>query len=391
MDSGTSSQEVMVDIDSVGLCIAGLVEQGDLFSILQFATLAESAVLHERLRVVTIEDDDPPTEDEEAWRTVARQFLGEWEAAGVVAFETWRREPSGREHAAVIDPVGEGPNDQGVHVVNAEDDIVATTALQAARTATVERSRQTPATSLPLQRLFYERSANVLGDNAICDLTAQYQELAHALAGLRASMVVRRNPYVSVALPPIAFSIIRRSRAIENLQVAVLDVRENYARLRDDLKKLERLMDDPEVPLRRKLRERDRWVDVWHGLHGKYSDGSRISMAFTNRGIYEHSRDVPGLVALDPTKWILLLSKVLERAPEQWYRWKVRALHRTARGYLGASDRDLTRAIEAMTGQPVTTRDVQEVTELDDLMTQFAESGFVLIPLDQPADIPREP
>jgi hypothetical protein len=364
---------VVLDIEMVATLLAGLNEQRDLFHALQFVTLAEAVVLRDSLVVVSVSDGSPETDAERAEeRVLVEEMMSPLIDAGSIRIEDLRLTPG----SDVPDYMSvDRPN---VTVIAAEDDVIANVALMAGRSLTIERLRNTPSTTLPMQQTFYEMSANVRGDHSICNLSTHYASVSRALQALREGMQIDTSDYEVIPLPPIGLELFRAASSVEQLPTELVNLRERYQDLRFRLRQLKEMRADQSISLRRKATYSQKWMRAWEGLHTRYEFNGAVGLANTNSAIYKLAPEVPGVMGFDPRSWINLLKAAVEEGPELWSRWRLRTMHRTLKAYVKAPDRELGEAVERITKRPVTDDDVRDVREVQDMMAELAASAVVV-------------
>ncbi len=381
VSQGTNN--AVLDIDMLALLLAGLYQERDLFHALQFCSLAEQLVLRDEIMITTIEDDRPPTQDETEGRNLVREMLSGWQAAGVISYETVNsaRVSSLQQQDPFAVKISALPQIKPENSIEADNDAFGTMILQAANSLYMERIFERPASLMPLQLIFYEISANVRADHSVCDLTGHYASLSSAVVAMRQQVRIDPSAYVSVPLPPIGYEIFSQTRSFDNVFASALSVREEFTELRTKLGQLQQLLDDPSVSLKDKVRHRAKWKDAWDSIHGKYG-GGEMKLASTSKAIYRTAPDIPGVIGLNPSSWVSLLTKIAEYMPELWGHWRLRALHRTFEHYVNSPDRELGRAISNLIGREIRNDEAADIREILGSMHKLRD-GVVLASLKE--------
>ena len=376
-----STNEVVVDIDMLAVLFAGFYEYSDLFHALQFASLAEQLVLRDRLVVTTIEDDFPPTNDEIEGRKLVKDLLTAWHAADAVSYQTITsaavKELKDQDplaiRASTLSPAKPG------NTIEATDDVFGAIVLQASDALHAERIATRAASLLPLQQVFYEMSANVRADHSVCDLTGRYSSLAAAIMAMRQEVRIDPAAYMAIPLPPIAYDVFKNTRSLDGVYASALEARERFADLRSRLGQLQQLLDDPTVSLKDKVRHRARWMAAWESLGQKYDPKTKMGIASTTHAIYKVAPDIPGVIGLNPSSWISLLTNIAESMPELWGHWRLRALHRTFEHYARSPDADLGRAVSNLIGHQIPDDETRDLRDTLDLMNQLKEAAVLTL------------
>lgn len=366
-----ATDDVVLDVEMLATLFGGLNHEPDLFQALQFVTLAEAAALRDKL-IITVVDDGSPDDviERSSDRALVEDFMAPLITAGAARIEEIK-----------VSQEKELPdffNSDEAEVLAVEDNPFAGMIVMARQSLTAERIKRKPALTLPIQQTFYEMSANVRGDHSVCDLSGHYVSLSKVLDDLRQQTRIRQTSYEVIPLPPIGLEVFRMASSIDDLLVAVVNIRERYEDLRKRLRELETILDDPGIPLKRKLRLKKRWAHAWEALSTTYDFTGNLNLANTNNAIYKFAPEIPGAMAMDPGSWINLLKAAIEQSPELWSRWRMRALHRTLRSYVASPDRDLGDAVAKIIKRPVTDDEVHEVREVQELMSQFSELAMVI-------------
>ena len=371
------TNDVVLDIDMVALLLAGLYQERDLFHALQFCSLAEQLVLRDEITITTIEDDQPPANDDTEGRNLVKEMLASWQAAGVISYETISS--TAARNLQQKDPfavkISALPDIKPGNSIDADSDAFGSVVLQAGNALHAERIFERPASLMPLQLIFYEISANVRADHSVCDLSGHYSSLSSTVVAMRQQVRIDPSAYVTVPLPPIGYEVFSQTRSFDNVFASALTVREEFTELRTKLRQLQQLLDDPSVSLKDKVRHRAKWKAGWESIHSKYGGGGEMKLASTSQAIYRTAPDIPGAIGLNPSSWVSLLTKIAEYMPELWGHWRLRALHRTFEHYVNSPDRELGRAISNLIGREIRNDEAADIQDILDSMNQLRDAA----------------
>lgn len=371
------TNDVVLDIDMVALLLAGLYQERDLFHALQFCSLAEQLVLRDEITITTIEDDQPPTNDDAEGRNLVKEMLASWQAAGVISYETISS--TAARNLQQKDPfavkISALPDIKPENSIDADSDAFGSVVLQAGNALHAERIFERPASLMPLQLIFYEISANVRADHSVCDLSGHYSSLSSTVVAMRQQVRIDPSAYVTVPLPPIGYEVFSQTRSFDNVFSSALTVREEFTELRTKLRQLQQLLDDPSVSLKDKVRHRAKWKAAWESIHSKYGGSGEMKLASTSQAIYRTAPDIPGAMGLNPSSWVSLLTKIAEYMPELWGHWRLRALHRTFEHYVNSPDRELGRAISNLIGREIRNDEAADIQDILDSMNQLRDAA----------------
>lgn len=371
------TNDVVLDIDMVALLLAGLYQERDLFHALQFCSLAEQLVLRDEITITTIEDDQPPTNDDAEGRNLVKEMLASWQAAGVISYETVSS--TAARNLQQKDPfavkISALPDIKPENSIDADSDAFGSVVLQAGNALHAERIFERPASLMPLQLIFYEISANVRADHSVCDLSGHYSSLSSTVVAMRQQVRIDPSAYVTVPLPPIGYEVFSQTRSFDNVFASALTVREEFTELRTKLRQLQQLLDDPSVSLKDKVRHRAKWKAAWESIHSKYGGSGEMKLASTSQAIYRTAPDIPGVIGLNPSSWVSLLTKIAEYMPELWGHWRLRALHRTFEHYVNSPDRELGRAISNLIGREIRNDEAADIQDILDSMNQLRDAA----------------
>ncbi|MFN9137214.1 MAG: hypothetical protein ACK5YE_15335, partial [Planctomyces sp.] len=134
------------------------------------------------------------------------------------------------------------------------------------RLVAAEKARRRPALPLLRQAPYYERSANVPQDHAVCNLIGKYRTLKDALESMRDNTRLQLQPYIAVPVPPLALSALQKCKHPQDILTAALELRQQFRKLRDALGDLRELLLDPAVPPSKKTDHIASWQRTWQTL-----------------------------------------------------------------------------------------------------------------------------
>ena len=225
------------------------------------------------------------------------------------------------------------------------------------RLLTAEKELKIPSLALLRQRAFYEMGAKVHEEHSICNLMWKYEDLKRSLENLRNQHTLNLEGYLSVPLPPIAIQVLTMSSTIDAVFENALEVREEYMKLRTSLRELRNYLLDPSKTPFEKNKCAVKWKKSWDSLL-VYDEGNRnsiLDLATANQA-FDFNKISSGELAtvLKPSGILNILAKYGDNVIN---RWKVRALHKTAKIYGTTSDRDIHQTIKKIFDHELTPED----------------------------------
>jgi len=207
-----------------------------------------------------------------------------------------------------------------------------------------EKEYHIPSLALLRQKAYYEKSAYVIEDHSVCNLFGQYKKMSEALLTLRQQSVLPIKQYIIIPIPPIPYLLLKMSSYPEDLLKNIIAIREDYARLRLELRKLREDLADPTQAPINKLRAIASWNKSWLTLD-KYTEASSISeMALATNNLIDVAETIGG-IGINSIQWSTLIEKLINEFANAFYSWRVRLLHKAANIYLSTSDDDIRRQL----------------------------------------------
>ena len=225
---------------------------------------------------------------------------------------------------------------------------------------TAENELKVPSLPLIRQRDFYERHAKVHEEHSICNLIGKYDDLKKSLENLRNQPTLHLKNYLSVPLPPLAIQIFAMSSNIEAVFENALEVREQYTKLRKSLSQLREDLLDPSIPPFKKNKYINLWKKSWDSLlaYNSSNTNSTLDLATANQ-VFDINKAISGEWGnvLKPSSILNIMLKYGDNAINKW---KVRALHKTAKLYGTTSDKDIHLIIKNIFNYELTVKDKNE-------------------------------
>lgn len=228
------------------------------------------------------------------------------------------------------------------------------------RLLTAEEELKMPALPLLRQRTFYEINAKVHEEHSICNLIGKYEGLKKSLENLRNLHTLNLENYLSVPLPPIATQILTMSSNIDAVFENALEVREQYTKLRKSLRQLRNDLLDPSITPFQKNKYTVQWKKSWDSLLAYDPDkkNSILDLATATKS-FDINKIVAGEWdgALKPSG---ILNILIKYGNDEINKWKVRALHKTAKIYGTTSDHEIHQIIKNIFDYDLTLKDKKD-------------------------------
>ncbi len=242
---------------------------------------------------------------------------------------------------------------------NSKRSSLADARFETGRLLAAELNLDKPALPFYRQRDIYERFAKPRAEHIICDLMGTYTKAANALHSLKANTERRYNPsYIMVRMPPIASKAICKASNFEELLEITLEQRDDWAKLRKSVDRLNAFLQSRDVSCGHTLQEERKWLASIDTLIGACE--GKIEHFFTNSA--SHILRQTGRIAKDVTQTVANVAagnipKALEKLPDafesvvtflgdQWEErqpWKLRPLRTDLKSYILTSDWDFQR------------------------------------------------
>jgi hypothetical protein len=345
--------DALVDYSGFAKTLGDLRGSFSLLEFLDLCAILEGLVLHDRLIMVggdTLQ---------EKWESFLKPLLDE----GIIL-----RLPSKKK-------VNPGPrpdeardqrdfNLQASRLKNTRRTIAKSTVLdswhEVGRLLGAEEELGCSPLALIRQRPYYEDGSQARAKHTVCNLIGHYQNLSAALLELRNSARYSFDPYIVVPIPPLPLLILQLCRTYDDVIPRVLDIREDYSKLRASLRDLRASLADPSVTPQEKLKVMASWQRSWQTLQKYEHSMARLELA-------NNALDLPNLnaaiegIGLNIVRLEKLLKFMLERAVIAFHEWRVRLLHSVAKKYLSTPDTGLNNEVFRLFGTRVTADDLREV------------------------------
>ena len=355
------ANDAIVDYAGVLKTVGDLQDRFSLMNLLDYCVIVEGLVLHNRLVMVGA----TPHAVSEGSRVgeKIREKLKPWMDEGALVFDT---EPAPLQdiRAMTNDLVTIGNRTRGGQ---SRDAMLEDAWFETGRLVASEKARRRPALPLLRQAPYYERSANVPQDHAVCDLIGKYRTLKDAVESIRDNTRLDLQPYIAVPIPPLALSALQKCRHPEDILTAALELRHQYRKLREALSGLRELLLDPAVPPSKKREHIESWQRTWQSLEDWSRSAALLQLANSSNEMLDANKMFDGLDVED-VKWSVLVKKLLEKAERGWHSWRIRMLHRTAKQYIKTSDQAINSLVEAVFQHRVVQDDVQKVKAFCDAL-----------------------
>lgn len=364
------ANDAIVDYAGMLKTVGDLQDRFSLMNLLDYCVIVEGLVLHNRL--VMVGASEHARSEESRLGGKIREKLRPWLDEGVLVFDT---EPTPLQdvRAMTNDLVTIGNRTRGGQ---SRDIMLEDAWFETGRLVASEKARRRPALPLLRQAPYYERSAHVPQDHAVCDLIGKYRTLKDAIESIRDNTRLALQPYMAVPIPPLALSALQRCRHPDDILVVALELRQKYRKLRDALSELRELLLDPAVSPNKKHDHIESWQRTWRSLEDYTRSAALLQLANSSNEMLDANKMFDGLDVED-IKWSIIVKKLLEKAERGWHSWRVRMLHRTAKQYLKTSDQAINAIIETVFKHRVNQEDVQKVRGFCDALKnpEEIESG----------------
>ncbi len=130
----------------------------------------------------------------------------------------------------------------------------------------------------------------------------------------------------------------------EDFLKSAIEIREEFSFLRHALTELRELLDNPDVPLKEKIKYRSSWEKTW-GTLGKYKDSPySFDLADASKDKINLERSLDG-IGLDSIMLTKIVEKAISEASKLFYCRRVRMLHKAAKNYITSSDGHMNHQI----------------------------------------------
>jgi hypothetical protein len=224
-----------------------------------------------------------------------------------------------------------------------------------------ERAYKCSALPMLRQRFFYEKYGNTKEEHSVWNLAGQYKSIADALTKLRESTCVGLRSYALAPIPPIALLLLERSRNPGELLQRSLELRDDYADLRQSLSALRADLADPGVVPNAKLRAIKSWKKSWESMDRYKNEPSRIEIGITSTGYIDFGNSLDGL-GFDSLNVQKIIERLMAFGVRSAYSWRVRLLHQAARQYLSTPDSVLLDGFYRLFGRHIQREDLSRIS-----------------------------
>jgi hypothetical protein len=205
-------------------------------------------------------------------------------------------------------------------------------------------------------------------------LAERYSDLREPLLALRSS-VEGDNQF---RMPPIALQVLTRADRTQDLGDVFLDIRHQYRKVRAYFASVEAILDDPHLPLAKKLKEKAGVERAVVELLGKSHEDSAFtrmtSFARTLNDSVAAEKLLDGVKAGDVSLG-KLTGRLIGLAETAYWRFKLRPLHATKKAYLALSSAAIGNAVKTHFHHDVTRSDNEQIKGFEDLI----KSAFALV------------
>lgn len=203
-----------------------------------------------------------------------------------------------------------------------------------------------PATPLLRQLQHFGLVQRPCIENTVWDLAAQYHRLAGRAEGVRRHLQsVAALPHVS--LPPIALRAMQRSKTFEGVIAEVLQLRQEFAPLREHLRDIEDRIRDGRMSPADALELESAWRSRWDRLAEKLdASNGRMAIARTSLPLLKNGIEiVRGAVDKSPVDVLTAVASWIGPGCDALGGLQVRPVHRSVSNYLKTTNQDMLRAV----------------------------------------------
>ncbi len=208
-------------------------------------------------------------------------------------------------------------------------------------------------------------------DDAFTRLT---KSLAERYSDLRELLLASRGAAEGdnqFRMPPIALQVLSRADRTRDLGDVFMEIRHQYRKVRNYFSSVEAILDSPDVPLTKKLKEQASIERAISELIGKENARDSFTrMTSFNRTLND---SVAAEKVLDGAKAgdvsiAKLVGRLISVAETAYWRFRLRPLHATKKAYLALSSTDICGAIKRHFGHEVTQSDQDQIKGFEDLI-----------------------
>ena len=355
--------DALVDYAGILKTVGDLQDEFSLLNLLDYCAIVEGLVMHDRLVMVGATEHSKAKDSRIAVKIAEK--LAPWLSANVLIYDP---EPAPiqdvRRLTNELVTIGNRTRSGRTLDAKLEDAF-----FESGRLIASEKARRRPALPLLRQVPYYEKQAQVLEDHAVCNLVGKYKTLKEAIQDIRDRSRLPMQPYIAVPVPPLALLALQRCRRPSDLTTVALEIRDEFASLRNSLNSLREFLLDPTVSPRKKMSHIESWERSWKSLDEYQRNATLLQLAQSSNQMLDASELFDGL-EVDDIKWSKVLEKVLQQGERNLYSWRIRMLHRTAKRYLATSDSEVNKVIEIIFQRQVCQADVVAVKSFCDSLRE---------------------
>jgi hypothetical protein len=349
--AGEHFSDAIVDFSGFSKTIGDLQSSFSLLEFLDYCSVMEGIVLHDRL--IAVGD----TQNTERWKNLVSPL----ENAGVIVYPEKKSRPIHpgerpthltNERKYNVDALQRRRRDHRVARSTHMDSWYETGRLLGA-----EADFGCTALSLVRQRPYYEKFSQAKPQHTVTSLSAKYKTLSDSLLEIRKLNRVPYESYLFVPIPPVPLLALKRSRSFDDVLQRTLEIRDDFRKLRESLTTLRADLYDDSIPPLRKQSLIQSWRKSWDTL-GEFSGSSYVEIG--NRAL-----DLPNLngaiddFGIDSLKLDSALKLLLSTGTKLFFKWRVRVLHDIANKYLRTPDSELNREVRRLFGANVDPDDLR--------------------------------
>jgi hypothetical protein len=362
-----------------------LQERFDPFAVIDFCTGIDAAILHERLYTSGLPDQG----GNPILKTLVRDgLLVDLAGTGVaqMASTVMLSHAASRYPMMILTLIKKGMVTFNYPRKLHEPDIaerVLTWAMSSLLSTTkeliIEEQKQIPIVPSASGSIVWQHHPIVREeDDAFVNLTnslaERYSDLRELLLDARGS-VEGDNQF---KMPPIALQVLTRADRIQDLGDIFSEIRYQYRKVRSYFTSVEVILDDPDVPLTKKLKEKAGIERAISELIGKQYEGDSFTrMTSFARALNDSvaaEKILDGFKAGD-VSISKLVGRLINIAETAYWRFKLRPLHATKKAYLALSSTDISSAVKRHFGHEITQSDKEQIRGFEELI----KSSFSLV------------
>jgi hypothetical protein len=211
-----------------------------------------------------------------------------------------------------------------------------------------------PATIVPAY-LYEVRIEKAAEQQMELELLKTYNDFKEGLDKIRRS-VDRPD---AIRFPPVAIEVLSMCNTLDQLGSSIMDVRKRYTNVRTRFRELSEVMASADIPMKKKLCERNRMLNSINSL---FSSSERASMTLMT----SFAKDMNDITKIDglsdglewsDMKWGGLVKYAVKNAESFYWKFQLRPLHGTKEAYFNLSLGEIYKIIERLFGHQLTPGD----------------------------------